>query len=286
MGEGRARVDDFVATHALAWEIALATLTLVYVVVGFVDDRSAIEVVSVVTIALSLTFLAEFSVRCWASTSRVGYLRGHWLDLVTCIPAVGPLRLFRMLRLIGIIRFARSTRSTLLIRAKRNNGEALLGEWLVAPTLVLLWLGSSAGFWLLERGVNPHVTNFSDALFLSFITATTVGNSSMQPVTVEGQVLSGLVIFIGLGLLGFVSARLTAMWLKQGNDSGQVAVDLKSLRHELSEIRDLLANLADLIEPHQMGPAGEIRVESPVPSRVSPSSPAESPAKAMEPTHA
>lgn len=136
---GRVRINDFVESHALAWEIAMATMTLVYVVVAFIDDRSAVAVVSGITIALSLIFLAEFSVRCWASTSRVGYLRGHWPDLVTCIPAVGPLRLFRMLRLVGIIRFAGRARSSLLLGAKRKKGDAILGAWLVAPTVVLLW---------------------------------------------------------------------------------------------------------------------------------------------------
>jgi voltage-gated potassium channel len=250
MRVGRASINDFVESHALAWEIAMATLTLVYVVVAFIDDRSAVAVVSGITITLSLVFLAEFSARCWASMSRVGYLRGHWPDLVTCIPAVGPLRLFRMLRLVGIIRFAIRARSSLLLGAKRKKGEPLLGAWLVAPTVVLLWFGSAAAFWLLERGVNPHVTNFSDAMFLSFITATTVGNSSMKPVTVEGQLLSGLVIFVGLGLLGFVSARLTAKWLNQENDSGQAAAvaEAKLLRHELAEIREGLARALVILE--------------------------------------
>jgi voltage-gated potassium channel len=265
----RARVNDFVADHALAWEIAMAALTLIYVVVGFVTDRSADDVVFAISTVLSLIFLAEFSIRIWASKSRVGYMRGHWLDLITCIPAVGPLRLFRMLRLIGIIRFAHRARSSLLIRARRKNGDALLGAWVVAPTLVLLWLGSGAGFWFLERGVNPHVTNFTDALFLAFITATTVGNSNIQPVTVEGQILAGVVIFIGLGLLGFVSARLTATWLNQENDSGRTAADVKLMRHELTETRELLTRTLELLGPQAAA-----------------SPPSDSPARAKDLSHA
>src|SRR3982074_3283847 len=107
----RARINNFVTGHALAWEIAMAALTLAYVVIGFIDVNSVADVVSVLTVALSLVFVSEFSVRCWASESRLGYLRDHWLDLVTCIPAVGPLRLFRMLRFVGIIRLARRARA-------------------------------------------------------------------------------------------------------------------------------------------------------------------------------
>jgi len=254
MRVGRARVSHFLKEHALAWEVAMACLTLVYVVVAFVDDRSAVSAVSAITITLSIVFLTEFAVRLWASTSRVDYLRGHWLDLVTCIPAVGPLRLLRMLRLVGLIRFASRTRTTLMLGARRKKGDALLGSWLVGPTLILLWFGSASGFWFLERGVNPHVTNFSDALFLSFITATTVGNSTFQPVTVEGQILAGLVIFVGLGLLGFVSARLTARWLNQENDSALTSAEVKSLRRELSEIKELLNRALDSREPSDGSP--------------------------------
>ena len=244
----RARINNFVTGHALMWEIAMAALTLAYVLIAFIDDRSAAGAVSGITIAMGLAFLAEFSLRCWASTSRIQYLRGNWLDLITCIPAIGPLRLLRMVRLVGIIRLATKTRSSLIIGARHKKGDALLGAWLVGPTLVLLWFGSAAGFWFLERGVNPHVTNFSDALFLSFITATTVGNNSLQPVTFEGQILAGLVIFVGLGLLGFVSARLTAVWLKQESDSDRVTTDVNLVRHELAEVRAQLARALELLE--------------------------------------
>jgi hypothetical protein len=53
----------------------MAALTLLYVVVGFAGDQFAPAVASLLTIVLSLLFLAEFLVRIWASTSRVGYLR-------------------------------------------------------------------------------------------------------------------------------------------------------------------------------------------------------------------
>jgi voltage-gated potassium channel len=284
MGVSRTRINDFVTGHDLAWEVAMAALTLAYVVVGFIDVKSVAAVVSAVTVALSLVFVAEFSVRCWASPSRLGYLRGHWLDLVTCIPAVGPLRLFRMLRLVGIIRFASKTRSSLLIGARRKSGEGLLGPWLVAPTVVLLWFGSAAGFWFLERGVNPHITNFQDALFLSFATATTVGNSNIKPVTVEGQILSGLVIFVGLGLLGFVSARLTAMWLHQANDSGQSTGEASSLRHELAEVRHLLERTVKLLEYHPSGPGHDIPEATPVLTDDRPTSLARASLKTTDPS--
>jgi len=76
----------------------------------------------------------------------------------------------------------------------------------------------------------------------------------LQPVTAEGQILAGLVIFVGLGLLGFVSARLTARWLNQENDSALTSAEVKSLRRELSEIKELLNRALDSREPSDGGP--------------------------------
>jgi voltage-gated potassium channel len=46
-------------------------------------------------------------------------------------------------------------------------------------------------------------------LYWSFITATTVGYGDITPTTPEGRILAGVLIFVGIGLVGFASAQLT-----------------------------------------------------------------------------
>src|SRR5438876_4246962 len=86
------------------------------------------------------------------------------------------------------------------------------------------------------------VHSFTDALFLAFTTSTTVGFSQMKAVTSEGQIVAGLVIFVGLGLLAAASSRLTSLWIDATTE--QVQNDL------LLEIRDQLraseSRLADI----------------------------------------
>jgi len=82
---------------------------------------------------------------------------------------------------------------------------------------------------------------------------TTVGYGDISPVTPEGRVLAGTLAFLGLGLLGFTSARLTAMWLQQEAEEVEDAVDVKVettsdaillqldlLRAEMVELRQAL----------------------------------------------
>lgn len=228
----------------------MAGLTLIYVVTAFIEDRSAADAVIAITIILGGIFLLEFAVRFIDAPSRMRYLRDHWLDLVTCIPMIGSLRVFRLIRLAGLIRLADSARKLAAHRAKSHSiqEDAGAGAWILPPTMILLWVGSAGGFWLLEHGLNPRLNNFADALYLSFVTATTVGYSNVKPVTAEGQMLAGLLIFVGLGLLGYVSSRLTAYWLNESTDSARLQGEVTALKGEIRDLKEILSRAIALLE--------------------------------------
>src|SRR5665647_2079209 len=76
-------------THEVAWELAMAVLAVVYVVLGFVvDDLAAGERPEIAAAELVLTgiFVVEFVSRILAARSRLAYLKGHWIDVVALAP--------------------------------------------------------------------------------------------------------------------------------------------------------------------------------------------------------
>jgi hypothetical protein len=56
-------------------------------------------------------------------------------------------------------------------------------------------------------------------------------------VTPEGKVIAGLIVFVAVGLVGLTSARLTAFWMGQKDDT---TVALERIEHELSQLKRLL----------------------------------------------
>ncbi len=86
----------------------------------------------------------------------------------------------------------------------------------------------------------PAPPNLRWRPLLSFITATTIGYSDFEAVTIEGQVLGGFIVFLELGLLGCVSARLTTYWIQQNDESARFERQMRSLRTELAEMHMLL----------------------------------------------
>src|SRR5579859_3952431 len=120
VGRDRSRLDAFIARHQLAWDLSMATLALVYIGIGFLQDRPGglmtESTLAAADLTITLAFLAEFSLRFYAAPSRRRYLRGHWIDLLALLPAIRWLRFLRLTRLVYIAELARLLRLGVLVR--------------------------------------------------------------------------------------------------------------------------------------------------------------------------
>jgi voltage-gated potassium channel len=263
----RGRVTEFIACHRLAWELATAGLTVVYVVLAFLQDQGSSTLVTVGVEVLAGAFILEFTLRLYDARSRKTYLRNHWLDIVTCLPVVGPFRALRLIRLFGFIRLGATARAYGVGAAASNRLPGGVGLWVLAPILITVWLGASYAYFEIEGGVNPNVKTFGDALFYSFITASTVGYGAVTPVTAEGKVLTGVLIFLSIGLLGFASAQLTAKLLPQGNEVDNLKATVDRQCELLQELNARLDAVTGMLETHANAASPrEAREEAPQPA--------------------
>ena len=214
----------------------MAALALGYLALAFAADSGA-DVVPWAIGVLAVVFITEFAVRLWNAPSRYAYLRSHWLDLVSSIPLVGGLRALRILRLLRLGAAARLLVVAEHAALRRGSRQSF---WFLGPFLFIVWFGAATAYWNFEHGTNPNLHTYGDALYWAGITATTVGYGDVTPVTAEGRVIAGLLVFVGIGLIGFVSARLTS-WLLQA-DGGQayLADRISSLEREILSLRELL----------------------------------------------
>jgi voltage-gated potassium channel len=224
------RLSKFVDHHRQQWDIVMAVLTVGYVLLSFFENPKQRTGADVVVWTLSALFFLEFLLRFLDDLRPRRYLRDHWIDLVTSFPAIGPLRLLRLLRLLRVFNSARVIRR---LAADKGDASTTAGLRLLGTTVFVFWLLAAFAFYMTELNL-PHSTvhSFTDALFLAFTTSTTVGYSQMKAVSPEGQIIAGLVIFVGLGLLTAASSRLTSLWIEPS--SQKVHDDL------LREIRDQL----------------------------------------------
>jgi len=209
----RARYRLFVARHEVAWELFFAGLAVAFVGLAFIpyEPGSQLEA-TIVTIEWLITgiFIAEFTSRLWAADSRPGYVREHWIDLVSCIPPVRWFRFFRLLRLLRLVRaFAGVGRAiTSLDRMRRHKGLV----WLFVAWVAVMLL-CAFGLYISESGVNPAVQGPLDAVWWGLTTMTTVGYGDVFPMTPEGRIAAAVLMILGIGLYSLITATVTSFLL-------------------------------------------------------------------------
>lgn len=231
----------------------MAALAVAFVVVGFAvneADASTRPALETAELALTVIFAAEFGSRFLASYDRLAYLRGHWIDLVALIPAGRGLRIFRLVRLLRLVRAF-----TGVYRAMSHVGRIVHHRGL--GILITAWLGvmvlCSAGLYVAENGINEAVNSPLDALWWGVTTLTTVGYGDITPVTPEGRLAAVILMLLGIGLFGAITATVTSYILATGGTTGPSPADqlreIAALHAEgIITTADFDAKKADLLD--------------------------------------
>jgi voltage-gated potassium channel len=228
----------------------MAILTIAYVGLAFFQAPGS-SLADYVVLGLSGLFFLEFVARFFDDSDPRRYVRNHWIDLVTCFPAVGPLRLLRLLRLLRVFNSAGFIKR---LAADKGDATSTPGLRLLGTSVFVFWLLAGYAFYVTELNQpGSSVHSFTDALFLAFTTSTTVGYGPMKAVTSEGQIVAGLVIFVGLGLLTAASGRLTSLWIDASATQAQDDI-LRDIRDQLRSSDSRLAAIEASVGIHKPEP--------------------------------
>ena len=147
-------------------------------------------------------FAVDFVVRLALAERRGPWLLRHWYDLaVIALPVLRPLRLLRLVTLLGGMRRSAGT-------VVRGQAITCAAGW----TAVLLVVSSLAVL-NAERGASgASIQTWGESLWWATVTVTSVGYGDYSPVTPVGRTIAVGLMFGGIALLGVVTATL-ASWL-------------------------------------------------------------------------
>lgn len=152
------------------------------------------------------------------------------LDLLSSIP-VG--YLFGTLRIVRLYRVLRVLRLLFRARAFRGRGRQLVQVFGV--TVAMAFAGALA-FRLIEPGTTD---SFSEALWWSLVTLTTVGYGDIVPTSSAGRWVASVLLISGVGVFGYVAGFLGNIMVDPEED--ELLREVRALREELGELRDALA---------------------------------------------
>ncbi len=136
------------------------------------------------------------------------------IDLLAIIPSYRPLRVLRvflLFRVMKLLRYTKSIQSFLsVIYVKKFELFTLLIllAFVVFISAVLIYVFEGSG-------QNPDIRDFFDALYWSLVTISTVGYGDISPVSIEGRVVSMIVIIAGIGILSFATSIIVSAFTEK-----------------------------------------------------------------------
>lgn len=225
--------DRFSAATNLPLTV-LAVLWLPLLVLPLVMHLPArvVHAFNVADLVIWALYGAEYLVRLYLAPSRKRFVAHHLIDLaVVVLPVLRPLRALRLLRL------ARA--SVLLVNALRRVRGILThrGLHFVLMTVTAVVVVGSGVELIFERhahGANIH--NFGESLWWAIITVTTVGYGHNYPVTLGGRCVAVVIMLVGIGLIGTVTATVASYFIEERAD-----LEKADLSRRLEHIEEMLA---------------------------------------------
>jgi voltage-gated potassium channel len=171
---------------------------------------------------VTVLFTAEYGIRWFASRSLSYPLRPMAIvDLVAILPFyLGFLIDLRALRLVRVLRIARLFklyRYTSALQSISNAFFRVRYEFAVVGfAVVTLGLISSVAVYELERDAQPEVfARFSDAVWYTLSTLTTVGYGDKVPITPGGRLVASFLMIGGLALFGTFVSLIGSAFLEE-----------------------------------------------------------------------
>jgi voltage-gated potassium channel len=232
---------------AVLWLPVLVVPLAVHLQPGMADTFEAIDYF------VWAAFAVEYLVKLYLAPSRRHFVRHHLVDLaVVALPVLRPLRVLRLLRLLDLGRVG-----VVLANALRRARRLFTHRGLHFVLLAVLALIFACAALVLEferhaRGSNIH--NYGQALWWAIVTVTTVGYGDEYPVTAGGRGVAVVLMLVGIGLIGVLTATVASFFVQEAADAEKAA-----LHERLDRIEAMLAKALALSETRSDAPAADGR---------------------------
>ncbi len=221
----------------------MALLGIAWLVIAIVvlttDLNGSASIVLVGTLfVLWAILLVEYLVRLVITPDRRGYLKRRWVEPATVV--LPPLQGWH---LVGI------EKMSLLVHEGELRVEAILKHHSLFRVLIAAAGTLFLGAWLVllfeENAKGSNIHNYPDALWWAIVTVTTVGYGDRYPVTEGGRMVAAILMLVGIGLIGVLTATVASVFIKEHTDANKEEFKKghADLGQQLSVISDRLADV-------------------------------------------
>ena len=190
--------------------------------------------------AVWVLFGVDYLVRLALASSRSRWFLHHLPDLaVIALPILRPLRLLRLVTLVGIM--------------QRSAGTALRGRitlYTAGSAALLIFTSALAALDAERHEPGSSIQSFGQALWWALTTITTVGYGDTFPASTQGRFIAALLMIGGVALAGVVTATL-ASWIvslveeENAEQEAATQAQVATLQQQVSELSERIDRLLE-----------------------------------------
>jgi len=218
--------------------LGIAWLVIAIIILTTELNGSASSLLVTTLFVLWAILLVEYIVRLVITPDRRGYVKRRWVE-----PATVVMPPFQGWHIVGM------EKMTLLVHEAVLRIQAILRHHSLFRVLIAaaatLFMGAWAVLLFEENAKNSNIHNYPDALWWAIVTVTTVGYGDRYPVTGGGRTVAVILMLVGIGLIGVLTATVASVFIKEHTDANKEEIKKghASLGQQLAVISDRLADV-------------------------------------------
>jgi len=238
----------------VVYEVVLSILAIITVSITLFDLAGKVPSNSFllqVDSGILAIFAVDYFSRLIMSHSKKVFFKSNIFDLVAIIPFSSLFRAFRIARLVRIFRAARIFRMAVFFRKFYRLSKSFINTngliYVIYVTLGCILLGSVAIYFAES---DKTIDTFADAVWWSFVTATTVGYGDISPESGIGRIIAAILMLTGIGFIGMLTGTIATFFLTPKSTepirADSRVIDLSDLSDEdFNYIQTLINRLSD-----------------------------------------
>lgn len=197
------------------YEPLFSALALISVSLSLLDFKYDLlekgKVYYFIDLSIYIIFFIDYSYRLIISNSKKEFVKNNIVDLIAIIPFSSAFKLLRISKMFRITKLSKifkvlklSKSFALIIRAYNRTKKFLKTNGLIYTLIFTITTLIISSFFIsyLER------MRFIDALWWSFVTASTVGYGDISPQTGLGRLIASVLMLIGIGTIGMITGTI------------------------------------------------------------------------------